>query len=177
MLQRYMQHLPRRVARCQQAVFLKPLTRSQQASTAAALADQHETQHPDEQRQLQLGTFGRFHAAAAATDSKQATTFIGPRPGYTWVNRQGRALLQGPQATLLPPPPPPKPLPPAVAERAALSPGARSLRLWGRVSQGMLPGTSATPQSTAAAAYAYPSKDLLEPVEATHHLRKTEFSE
>lgn len=44
------------------------------------------------------------------------------------------------------------------------------------VPAGMLPGTSVTPQSTTAEAYAYPA-GLAEAPDATHHLKQTDFSE
>jgi hypothetical protein len=41
----------------------------------------------------------------------------------------------------------------------------------------MLPGSSATPESTAAAAFKFPAPGLVEQPDFTHHLRKTDFSE
>lgn len=53
---------------------------------------------------------------------------------------------------------------------------ARSMAIWKRISPGMLPGTSATPKSTTGEAHTY-DPSLLEPVDFTHHLRKTDFAE
>jgi hypothetical protein len=98
----------------------------------------------------------------------------GPRPGYSWVDASGVLLVQGPPAAAPPPPAPPRPLPPAAAEFASLAPAARSMRIWARISPGMLPGTSATPESTNQAAY---RGDVGAAPDFTHHLRKTDFSE
>lgn len=52
----------------------------------------------------------------------------------------------------------------------------RSMALWERVSPGMMPGTTKTPAATTAEAYAYYAA-MLEPVDMTHHLKRTDFAE
>jgi hypothetical protein len=59
---------------------------------------------------------------------------------------------------------------------AAVTASQRSMALWERVSPGMMPGTTRTPAATTAAAYVWQAA-LLEPVDTTHHLRKTDFAE
>jgi hypothetical protein len=114
---------------------------------------------------------------AGAAHVPAATSAWGPRPGYAWVSAEGATLIKGPPAAPTLPDAPPPPLPATAALYASLSAGERSLRIWKRISPGMLPGTSATPVSTNQSTYAsYPS-ELLEPVDMTHHLRKTDFSE
>ncbi|KAF6266806.1 hypothetical protein COO60DRAFT_1632841 [Scenedesmus sp. NREL 46B-D3] len=48
--------------------------------------------------------------------------------------------------------------------------------IWKRIGPGMLPGSSAMPQSTSADAHTHQA-GLAEAPDATHHLRKTDFSE
>ncbi|WIA08944.1 hypothetical protein OEZ85_008361 [Tetradesmus obliquus] len=123
--------------------------------------------------------------------STSSKTCIGPHPGYAWVDKHGQPLAVGPPAA-------------AAADSSAASSTTgqqqqqhinssssnscagvdngtmtstqRSMVIWKRISPGMLPGTSATPQSTTAEAYAYPA-GLAEAPDATHHLKKTDFSE
>ncbi|GBF90171.1 hypothetical protein Rsub_03304 [Raphidocelis subcapitata] len=136
------------------------------AAAAAAAA-------PAQRRAPPPGPGGGTARAAAAAEGP----WFGPRPGYSWVDRRGAPLAAGPPAPPPPPPAPPRPPPPAAAELAALPPGQRSMRIWARISPGMLPGTSATPESTAAAAFKHPGQQLLGAIDFTHHLKKTDFSE
>lgn len=51
----------------------------------------------------------------------------------------------------------------------------RSKHLWQKISPGMLPDTTKTPPATTADAYVH-EQHLLEPVDWTHHLKKTDFA-
>jgi hypothetical protein len=105
----------------------------------------------------------------------------GPPPGWALVDARGRALAAGPPAAAAPPPPPPAPPGDAAAaaaqQYASLAPAERSMRIWRRVSPGMMPGANRTPASTAASAFVPYTPEQLGPADATHHLRKTDFSE
>jgi hypothetical protein len=59
---------------------------------------------------------------------------------------------------------------------AGMTASQRSMALWERVSPGMLPDTTKTPPATTAEAYVY-EPHLLEPVDATHHLKRTDFAD
>lgn len=59
---------------------------------------------------------------------------------------------------------------------AGMTASQRSMALWERVSPGMLPDTTKTPAATTAEAYVY-EPHLLEPVDATHHLKRTDFAD
>jgi hypothetical protein len=59
---------------------------------------------------------------------------------------------------------------------AGMNASQRSMTLWERVSPGMLPDTTRTPQATTAEAFA-DEAHLLEPVDFTHHLKRTDFAE
>lgn len=128
---------------------------------------------PGQQRPAARACVAAPEPAASAPDA----SWPGPRPGYAWADSRGTELLRGPPPPVPPQPAPPAPLPPAAAALAALPAGERSMRIWKRVSPGMLPGSSLTPTSTNAATYApYPPEQLPRP-DMTHHLRKTDFSE
>lgn len=57
-----------------------------------------------------------------------------------------------------------------------LAASQRSMALWERVSPGMMPDTTKTPPPTTAEAYTY-EPERLEPVDFTHHLKRTDFAE
>lgn len=115
-----------------------------------------------------------------------------------WVDAQGYVVAppQPPRSFPYPPPQnlpaasaPPLPLPhllttanlpPAAAAWAAMAPEERTMRLWQRVSPGMMPGAgAATPKSTNQELHAPPAlvNGGVEKVDATHHLRRTDFAE
>lgn len=58
---------------------------------------------------------------------------------------------------------------------AGATPAQRTLELWQRVSPGMLPMPMAAPRATTAQAFAWPA-GLIEPVDTTHHLKRTDFA-
>jgi hypothetical protein len=114
-----------------------------------------------------------------------------------WVDAQGYVFAPPPPPRSFPYPPPqnlpaasapPLPphllatanLPPAAAAWAAMAPEERTMRLWQRVSPGMMPGAgAATPKSTNQELHAPPAlvNGGVEKVDATHHLRRTDFAE
>lgn len=53
----------------------------------------------------------------------------------------------------------------------------RSVNLWQRISPGMLPATTVLPLATSAEAYRWPAVNELEPVDLTHHLKRTDFAD
>jgi hypothetical protein len=59
---------------------------------------------------------------------------------------------------------------------AGMAASQRSMALWQRVSPGMLPDTTKTPPATTAEAFAY-EPALLEPLDVTHHLKRTDFAD
>lgn len=59
---------------------------------------------------------------------------------------------------------------------AGMTAHQRSMALWEKVSPGMMPDTTATPPATTDEAYRYEAH-LLEPVDFTHHLKRTDFAE
>ena len=59
---------------------------------------------------------------------------------------------------------------------AGMTASQRSMALWEKVSPGMMPDTTATPAATTDEAYRYEA-GLLEPVDFTHHLKKTDFAD
>jgi len=59
---------------------------------------------------------------------------------------------------------------------AGMTASQRSMALWEKVSPGMMPDTTKTPPATTEEAYRY-EPHLLEPVDFTHHLKRTDFAE
>lgn len=59
---------------------------------------------------------------------------------------------------------------------STMSPKQRSMTIWKRISPGMLPETTATPQPTTLETHSYDA-ERIEPTDFTHHLKKTDFAE
>ena len=51
------------------------------------------------------------------------------------------------------------------------------MTIWKRISPGMLPNTSHTPQSTYNSSHGPVPQELQETMDFTHHLKKTDFAE
>lgn len=123
-------------------------------------------------------------SSTSAAAAPPCLVAAGPRPGYAWVDARGRTLLRGPPAHAPAATAPAATAPATTAATAAttatgalaaLTPAERSMRIWRRVSPGMMPGTSATPESTSRAAFKHEAA-LLPRMDWTHHLKKTDFS-
>ncbi|KAI8476480.1 MAG: hypothetical protein J3K34DRAFT_390201 [Monoraphidium minutum] len=144
-------------------------------------ARRHSQQQGPQQRAPHSASGASAAAAAAPPRGAEAggggQLELGPRPGYVWVDRRGATLLAG--LPVRPPPPAAAPPPPhaAAAALANMSAAERSMQIWRRVSPGMMPGSSRTPQSSSKSAYVPYSPEQLSPLDGTHHLRKTDFSE